>query len=180
MKNKALVLSCLTFIMFNCKDNMLTVKNDAPPEPPAQISMWDLVGIAGEHNITSIKVVPDQPWVIYVGIMSNFSDGTLGKVLKSTDWGKTWKVSLESVSVSGIVIDPKNNDIVYAGLNANNGSVPGVIKTIDAGMTWSRSDSGVQLSGEEWVDVIINDPMNSNVLYAGVVGVFGGGLIKTT
>jgi photosystem II stability/assembly factor-like uncharacterized protein len=175
-----LLMQLLIFITYGCKEDLLVVKMPEDPKPPTQSKTWDFVGLSGEHNITSIIVIPDQPWVIYVGVMSNFSDRTMGRVLKTVDWGRTWNAVADSVSVSALVYDPGNHNIIYAGLNVNNGSIPGVIKSDNAGMTWTRSDSGLYFDQETWVDVIATDPLNGRIVYAGITGFFGGGLARST
>jgi photosystem II stability/assembly factor-like uncharacterized protein len=163
-----------------CKENVLVVEKPEPPAPPVQIGVWDSVGLRGVSNISSIRVVANQPWIIYAGVQSNFSDGTTGEILKSSDWGAHWVVSAESISVACISIASGVDGIIYAGLNANNGAIPGILKTTNGGMTWARADSGVYLSSEGWVDILEIDPIDPNVVYAGIVGFFGGGLIKTS
>ena len=175
-----LLMQLPIFITCGCKEDLLVVKVPEDPQPPTQAKTWDFVGFAGGANITSIMVIPDQPWVIYAGVRSNFSDGTVGSVMKSIDWGMTWKTVVDSISVSALVCDPGNHSIIYAGLNTNNGSIPGVIKSSDAGITWARSDSGLYFDQETWVDLITTDLLNGSIVYVGIIGLFGGGLAKST
>jgi photosystem II stability/assembly factor-like uncharacterized protein len=174
-------ISSFTFLTISCnnKTHIVSPPILLPPQPPVQQSTWDFVGLAGEDDIWSIEIVPDKPWIIYVGIMSDFSGGTKGKILKSTDWGSTWKKIADSISVGKIILDPKNENILYAGLNPNNDCIPGVIKSTNAGESWFRIDSVMQLTWEEGAAISI-DPTNSNVLYAYISGYFGGGMFKST
>jgi hypothetical protein len=65
-------------------------------------------------------------------------EGTQGKIFKTNNGGKTMKevyseVNDEGSSVDYVVIDPQNEDHVYALLNANT-----LIHTLDAGTTWQK------------------------------------------
>jgi hypothetical protein len=65
-------------------------------------------------------------------------EGTQGKIFKTTDGGKTMRevyteVNNEGSSVDYVVVDPQNEDHVYALLNANT-----LIHTLDAGSTWQK------------------------------------------
>ena len=186
---KIIFFSIITVLLLSCDDNLpLTYYSNQArhpsqppqqPQPPHQDSTWDFVGLAGEDDISSILVVPDKPWILYVGISADFSAGTKGKILKSTDWGATWKKTIDSVSLGKIILDPKNENILYAGLNMNNDCIPGVIKSTDAGESWFRIDSMMHLDWETGASITM-DPINSNILYTSLAGFFGGGLLKST
>ena len=75
-------------------------------------------------SIGAIAIAKDDPNVIYVGggevtIRGNVSSGY--GVFKSVDAGKTWSFSglPNSRHIPRIVIDPSNNDIVYAAVMGN-------------------------------------------------------------
>ncbi len=163
-----------------CKDDGLVILPNHPEHPPIpqQQTTWDFVGLQGEYDISSLAVVQDKPWILYAGIMSDFSAGTLGKIWKSTDWGSSWKTVVDSISVSSIAIHPHNDSILYAGLGSNNGCIPGIIKSTNAGGTWARVDTFDLYDMD--VSVIRIDPVHPEIVYAGVTGFMGGGLLKTT
>jgi len=163
-----------------CKDDVLIIPHPALPKPPHQVATWDLVGLNGEFDISAIRIFPDRPWIILVGIASDYSRGTQGKILRSVDWGNSWAVVADSISVSQIILDRLNPSVVYASLNVRNLAQPGILKSDDEGVHWSRFDSALSLSQDDSIDPIAVDPSNSDIVYAGVVGIFGGGLIKTT
>lgn len=89
-------------------------------------------------------------------------------VFKSTDEGKTWNwMGLpESEHIGKILIDPKNENIVYvASLGHLYSQNPerGVYKTVDGGKTWDLILKTDEFTGA--VDMVM-DPRNPNVVYA--------------
>jgi photosystem II stability/assembly factor-like uncharacterized protein len=129
------------------------------------------------HSIDAIAVAPASTNIVYLG-------STFGQIYKSTNSGANWtKVFYPEPGNMGaphaIVIDPDNNNIVYAGL-ARDGQGQfshidprGIFKSVDAGSTWDESTSGLTNLD---VRALIIDPTNTNTLYAGTVG---GGVFKT-
>jgi len=122
-------------------------------------------------SIGAVEVSQSDPNVIYVGggektLRGNVSSGY--GIWKSVNAGKTWEQSglTNSRHVPRLRVDPKNSDIVYAGVLGNiykPTQERGVYKSTDGGKTWRKTlfanaDAGV-------VDLII-DPNNSRVLYA--------------
>jgi photosystem II stability/assembly factor-like uncharacterized protein len=122
-------------------------------------------------SIGSIAVAKNDPNVIYVGggevtLRGNVSSGY--GVFKSVDAGKTWNYSglPNSRHIPRIVIDPNNNDIVYAAVLGNiykPTDERGVYKSIDGGASWKKVLFVNNLSG---AFEIVLDPNNPRVLYA--------------
>ena len=124
-------------------------------------------------SVGDIALEPGNPDVIWVGTGESnvrnsvsFGDG----VYKSTDGGKTWehKGLKDSDTISSIVINPRNPDIVYVaavghtwGANAERG----VFMTTDGGKTWKKTLYIDEFHGAS--DLVI-DPVNPNILYAGM------------
>ncbi len=146
--------------------------------------------------IGAVAVSQSNPDIVWVGTgerdsrnSSSWGDG----VYKSTDGGKTWtNVGLkETKQISRIVIDPRNNDVVYVGaLGHLWGANPerGVFKTTDGGKTWTKVLDGGDKAGA--VDLTM-DPKNPNTLlcsmwerlrfpYNFISGGEGSGLYRTT
>lgn len=140
---------------------------------------WEFTGLQNE-NVFTIAIDPSDDLRVYAGSLSNFSDGTWGKIFKSIDGGSTWDTLLYGVSVNQIVIHPNDADILYATLGGANFSPPGVIKTEDGGNSWVQADSGIDVDWETDVLPIAIDPNNPETLYAGTGGFFGGTLYKST
>ena len=122
-------------------------------------------------SVGSIAVAKNDPNVIYVGggevtLRGNVSSGY--GVFKSVDAGKTWNYSglPNSRHIPRIVIDPNNNDIVYAAVLGNiykPTDERGVYKSIDGGASWKKVLFVNNLSG---AFEIVLDPNNPRVLYA--------------
>ena len=106
-------------------------------------------------SIGSIAVASNDSNVIYVGggevtIRGNVSSGY--GVFKSVDAGKTWKFSglPNSRHIPRIVIDPNDNNIVYAAVLGNiykPTNDRGVYKSVDGGLTWKKVLFANNLSG---------------------------------
>lgn len=84
--------------------------------------------------VNDFWVSPQDNNVFYIAA----KEGAQGKIYKTTDGGKTMKevyteVNNEGSSVDYVIIDPQNEDHVYALLNANT-----LIHTLDAGSTWQK------------------------------------------
>jgi len=89
-------------------------------------------------------------------------------VFKSVDSGKTWTwMGLpESHHIGKILIDPKNENIVYAAVLGHlysQNPERGVYKTMDGGKTWDHVLKVDEFTGA--VDMVM-DPRNPNVVYA--------------
>ena len=122
-------------------------------------------------SIGSIAVANDDPNVIYVGggevtIRGNVSSGY--GIYKSVDAGKTWSFFglPNSRHIPRIVIDPNNNDVVYAAVLGNiykPTSDRGIYKSIDGGLNWKKVLYANDLSGA--FELVI-DPNNPRILYA--------------
>lgn len=150
--------------------------------------------------IGALALDPANPTILYAGTgeanFANHSRYGLG-LYKSTDGGNTWSVLAESVFAgrcfSKIVVDPVNPNVVYASITRAGGFPEmaaakehpgragdlGVFKSTDGGVNWSRLAT---LPNRSVTDLVI-DPVNSNILYAGVGHIFGdanNGVWKTT
>lgn len=140
------------------------------------IGVWKFLGLENER-VCAITVHPQKPNIIFVGTSKDFSAGIPGRLYRSIDCGKTWKVLFEGVgdaqSVNQILFDPDNPKIIYA--------IPHpVLKSTDGGNSWKDASDGIRLDWETSVQSIVIDPLDHSVLYAGTSGFFGGSLYKST
>lgn len=162
----SLLIMC-AFLLTSCKDNSVE------PITPVDTSRTYL-DLGGE-SIKAIAIDPHNSNTIYVGSSYNFSAGTPGRLFKSIDSGNTWKALITDNGglFLSIVIDPNNSQKIYA-------APWGIIKSINGGRTWYERDNGIQiLSGDRNVGILAIDPFDSNILYAGTGGPFGGFLYKS-
>jgi photosystem II stability/assembly factor-like uncharacterized protein len=126
---------------------------------------------SASDSIGAIAVAPSNAKVLYVGtgetdIRNDMITGD--GVFKSVDAGKTWKYAglRATRTISAIVIDPKDPDVVYA---ASMGHVfmpnadRGVFKSTDGGKTWRKILFVDDKTGA--IDLVM-DPRDPDVLYA--------------
>jgi len=112
---------------------------------------WANVGLTGTRSIASIVIDPRDPNVVLVGALGDvFADSPERGVFRTTDGGKTWTKTLfvgPSSGVSEMVADPKNPNVVYAGIwqfrrmpwtFTSGGPEDGLYKSTDGGTTWTR------------------------------------------
>lgn len=122
-------------------------------------------------SIGAIAVAPSNPKIIYVGTGETDIRNTMipgDGVFKSTDAGKTWHYAglRDTHTISAIVVDPNNPDIVYA---SSMGHVfvadpqRGVFKSTDGGKTWNKILFVDDKTGA--IDLVM-EPREPNVFYA--------------
>ncbi len=127
----------------------------------------------GENTVSlgAAAVCQTDPNLVWVGTGEASSRNSVAwgdGVYKSTDGGKTWtNMGLkETMSISKIVIDPKDPNIVYvAALGRLWGTNPerGIYKTIDGGKTWEKVLYHDEKTG--CIDLAM-DPSNHDILIA--------------
>ncbi len=119
---------------------------------------WENIGLSDSHHIGKVKINPNNPDEIIVGVLGHlYSTNEQRGIFKTINGGKTWEKKLEIDEKTGIIdidIDPENFNIQYASSwekeraswNFNgNGSKSGIYKSIDSGENWeliSTKESG--------------------------------------
>jgi len=118
---------------------------------------WSGTGRPGVYTIHDIAIDPlDSNTVFAAG------DGVFS-YSKSTDGGATWLSSGGIGHVLSWAIDPSDSQTIYAGVFS--GVVGGtVFKSVDGGGQWTRANQGLPDSP---LYVVVIDPQNPNVIYAG-------------
>ncbi len=107
-------------------------------------------------HVQSISLFQSDPNILAVGT-HQFG------LLKSTNGGETlFLIGVISVRMLSIYVDPNNSDIIYT-------IGKGHFKSIDEGEIWDLINVG--LGGGK---IVTGDPINSNILYAGVYSPHGG------
>jgi photosystem II stability/assembly factor-like uncharacterized protein len=112
------------------------------------------------HALESLALDPTTPGTILAGLHS-LDDLDQGELLRSTDSGATWTVSLRDVAVRALVFDPATPGSVYAG-----GDRFGVLLSRDGGATWKPAVHGLTATAPSALAV----DAESGTLYLGVIG----------
>ncbi|MGD9852646.1 MAG: WD40/YVTN/BNR-like repeat-containing protein [Nitrospirales bacterium] len=110
--------------------------------------------------VVTLAIDPQRPNVLFAG--------TTGGVYRTTNATETWekkttgmvafdaKMASMALGVNGIVIDPTNSDIVYAG------TTKGLYKSMDQGEHWTKIEGSI---ADSYVSAIQFDPVKPSVLY---------------
>jgi photosystem II stability/assembly factor-like uncharacterized protein len=112
---------------------------------------WVHRGLAQTSQIARVVLDPRDPKRILVAALGDpFRDSVERGVFRSTDGGLTWTKTLyfgPSVGASDLAIDPKNPDVLYAGMwrfrrsawnLTSGGDDDGIYRSADGGATWKR------------------------------------------
>jgi photosystem II stability/assembly factor-like uncharacterized protein len=140
-----------------------TINNGTTFEPQLQDQ--------GLMSIGDIAVSQNNPDLVYVGTgesnnrqSTSWGDG----IYKSTDGGKSYTNTglKNSKHINRVVIDPRNNDVVWvaaAGPLFGPGGERGIFKTSDGGKTWKQT---LKVDDDTGANDLVIDPSDSKVLYA--------------
>jgi len=131
----------------------------------------------GHDEVRAIAIDPFHPDTIYAGV-------PFAGVYKSTDGGQHWvpKVNgLSCLNIVSIVIDPKNSQVIYVAGRGWDPCSGDVFKSVDGGESWVEVDSGIPPPSwptaddtvRENIEPLAINPVNPNILYAGVGLVVG-------
>jgi photosystem II stability/assembly factor-like uncharacterized protein len=125
----------------------------------------------GAYSIGDVELDPNNPNVIWVGTGENNHQRALGYgdgIYKSLDGGESFtNMGLkDSRQIGGIVIDPRNTNVVFVACEGSAwgpGGDRGLYKTSDGGKTWKRM---LEISENTGVNNVVMDPSDPDVLYA--------------
>ena len=125
----------------------------------------------GSYSIGIVELDPNNANVVWVGTGENNHQRALGYgdgVYKSLDGGKSFKnMGLkESRQIGGIVIDPRNSNIVFVAAEGSAwgpGEERGLYKSTDGGETWKKV---LEISENTGVNNVVIDPCEPDIMYA--------------
>ena len=146
------------------------------------------LGLERTLAISRIRVHPANPDIVYVAALGDpYGANPERGVFKSSDGGTTWTKSLFRNDKTGAVdlaIDPKNPDIIYAGLwevfrtphsLSSGGPGSGLFKTTDGGARWTELTRSAGLPEPLWGKVGVSvSGADSNRVYAIIEAAEGG------
>ncbi len=154
---------------------------------------WKNMGLKSSQHIGKIIIDPKNSSVVYVAAQGPLwaSGGDRG-LYKTTDAGKTWKAILtisENTGVSDLVMDPRDNKVLYASAYQrrrhvftliDGGPESAIYKTTDAGENWEKLTNGIPKVDLGRIGLSIS-PVNPDVLYA-IIEAEGdnGGVFRST
>lgn len=141
---------------------------------------WENKGLKKSEHISKIIVNPknsNEIWVASQGPL--WSSGGDRGLYKSNDGGKTWKLILKSnewTGVTDLVIDPRNEKVLYAAswqrhrtvaAYVGGGEGTALYKSIDGGESWDKLKTGLPTTEMGKIGLAIS-PINPDVLYAAI------------
>lgn len=138
--------------------------------------------IGGAGRINCMAFDPTNANTIWVG-------AACGGLWKSTNGGASWSPNsdmLPSMSISEIVIDPTNTQVMYIATGDKYGIYSqyetwghysaGILKSTDGGATWNQTGLNYSFPNGAIVQRLVMDSLNTNILFAATFA----GILKTT
>ena len=124
---------------------------------------WDTLSHVNGY-LNTISIARENNQVLYAGYVAGVS--------KSTDRGATWmNLNLGFQPPDGIfvAVDPRDADIVYAGV-WNNGAGPGgMYKSTDGGSVWNEINNGIG-TGDRCIQKVAVNPKSPDEVLVGLDG----------
>jgi photosystem II stability/assembly factor-like uncharacterized protein len=153
---------------------------------------WKYIGLPKSEHISRIRIHPENPDIVYVGVIGNlWKPNTERGLYKTNDGGLTWEKILyvsDKAGIGDIVIDPNNSRIIYAttwqmkrnGFRMDSGGPDSkIFRSYDSGKTWEDISEFNGLPSFPWgiVGVAIS-PVNSKRIWV-MVEADNGGLFRS-
>ncbi|WP_142783839.1 WD40/YVTN/BNR-like repeat-containing protein [Changchengzhania lutea] len=141
---------------------------------------WKNKGLKQSEHISKIIVNPKNSNEIWVAVQGPlWSSGGERGLYKTVDGGDTWNLVLKSnewTGVTDIIMDPRNENILYAATWQRHRTVAAYVgggegtaihKSTDGGETWNPLKNGLPTSEMGKIGLAIS-PINPDVLYAAI------------
>ncbi len=154
----------ILFLVFAISASTAHAQQQTPPvvDPSLYSAMrWRSIGPYRGGRVSAVAGIPGDPAVYYMGTPG-------GGVWKTTSAGRVWKPIFDEehvASIGAVAIAPSNPNIVYVGTGEQTDG-NGMYKSTDAGATWTR----IGLSDVRYINSIIVDPRDPNILVVGALG----------
>ncbi len=153
---------------------------------------WKFIGLPNSEHISRIRIHPENPNIVYVGVIGNLWKPNEERGLyKSIDGGENWSKILyvsDKAGVGDIILDPNNSRIIYAatwqmkrnGYRMDSGGPDSkVFRSYDEGKTWEDISQYNGLPSFPWGIVgIAISPVNSKRIWM-MIEASDGGLYRS-
>ena len=140
---------------------------------------WAHLGLERTSQIARVILDPRDPKRILVAALGDpFRDSTERGVFRSTDGGRTWTKTLyagPAVGASDLTIDPKNPDVLFAGMwrfrrsswnLTSGGDDDGIYRSSDGGASWKRVSGNGLPAGATGRIALAFAPSDARRIYA--------------
>ncbi|MFL2572154.1 MAG: hypothetical protein ACJ0QB_01760, partial [Flavobacteriaceae bacterium] len=160
-------------ILWQAWEKKVLVESSSNPEGVPNI-FWTNLGPSvidnsatstnGQGRINTVIKDPVNSQTLYVGAPA-------GGIWKSIDDGLNWiplTDNLPQIGVSGIAIDPTNNNIIYIATgddDAGDSYSIGVMKSLDGGQTWNTTGLQYLWTNYKNTNEIFIDPTDNNTIW---------------
>ena len=153
---------------------------------------WHYIGLPKSEHISRIRIHPENPEIVYVGVIGNLWKPNPERGLyKTNDGGMTWEKILyvsDKAGIGDLILDPNNSRIIYAttwqmkrnGYRMDSGGPDSkIFRSYDSGKTWEDISEFNGLPSFPWgiVGVAIS-PVNSKRIWV-MVEADNGGLFRS-
>ena len=153
---------------------------------------WQYIGLPKSEHISRIRIHPENPEIVYVGVIGNlWKPNSERGLYKTNDGGMTWKKILyvsDKAGIGDLILDPNNSRIIYAttwqmkrnGYRMDSGGPDSkIFRSYDSGKTWEDISEFNGLPSFPWgiVGVAIS-PVNSKRIWV-MVEADNGGLFRS-
>jgi photosystem II stability/assembly factor-like uncharacterized protein len=154
---------------------------------------WEAAGLKNSRHVPRIVIHPDNPDIVYAGVLGNIYKGTPDRgVYKSIDGGKNWKKTLfvnQDAGVVDLTLDPNNPRILYASTwnvrrtpysLSSGGAGSALWKSTDSGETWEALSKNKGFAeGTLGIIGVTVSPLNSERVWAIVENKDKGGVYRS-
>lgn len=151
---------------------------------------WQHVGLGNTETVSKIRIHPTNPDIVFAAVLGHaYGPNPERGVFRSRDGGKSWERVLyrnEETGAIDLSLDPKNPDVMYAGLwqvyrtphsMESGGPGGGLFKSTDGGSTWTEITRNPGLPTGLWGKLGVSvSGADGNRVYAIIENELAGGV----